>query len=158
MELVRGVPLNEYCDKQKLNLEQRLDLFARICDGVQHAHQKGVIHRDLKPGNILVTDADRTEPQPKIIDFGIAKATSKSLAEKEVFTLEGQLIGTPEYMSPEQAEMTSADIDTIHDRGAAPGVVRSRPGAVLRAGSHPPPKGEPSRSARASTISCNPSC
>ena len=115
MELVRGVPLNEYCDKQKLNLEQRLDLFARICDGVQHAHQKGVIHRDLKPGNILVTDADRAEPQPKIIDFGIAKATSKSLAEKEVFTLEGQLIGTPEYMSPEQAEMTSADIDTRTD-------------------------------------------
>ena len=115
MELVRGVPLNEYCDKQKLNLEQRLDLFARICDGVQHAHQKGVIHRDLKPGNILVTDADRSQPQPKIIDFGIAKATSKSLAEKEVFTLEGQLIGTPEYMSPEQAEMTSADIDTRTD-------------------------------------------
>ncbi|MBQ72793.1 MAG: hypothetical protein CMJ67_07790 [Planctomycetaceae bacterium] len=115
MELVRGVPLTEYCDKQKLNLKERLELFARICDGVQHAHQKGVIHRDLKPGNILVTDADRSQPQPKIIDFGIAKATAKSLSEKEVFTLEGQLIGTPEYMSPEQAEMTSADIDTRTD-------------------------------------------
>ena len=115
MELVRGVPLTEYCDKQKLNLKERLELFARICDGVQHAHQKGVIHRDLKPGNILVTDADRSHPHPKIIDFGIAKATAKSLSEKEVFTLEGQLIGTPEYMSPEQAEMTSADIDTRTD-------------------------------------------
>ena len=115
MELVRGVPLTEYCDKQKLGLDQRLELFARVCEGVQHAHQKGVIHRDLKPGNILVTDADRSRPQPKIIDFGIAKATTKSLSEKEVFTLEGQLIGTPEYMSPEQAEMTSADIDTRTD-------------------------------------------
>ena len=115
MELVRGVPLTDYCDRRKLSLDQRLHLFARICDGVQHAHQKGVIHRDLKPGNILVTDADRSQPQPKIIDFGIAKATTKALTEKDVFTLEGQLIGTPEYMSPEQVEMTSADIDTRTD-------------------------------------------
>ena len=88
MELVRGVPLTDYCDRRKLSLDQRLHLFARICDGVQHAHQKGVIHRDLKPGNILVTDADRSQPQPKIIDFGIAKATTKALTEKDVFTLE----------------------------------------------------------------------
>ena len=115
MEYVKGVPINEYCDKNKLDTQARLKLFAKVCDGVHHAHQKGIIHRDLKPGNILVTIADRREPQPKIIDFGIAKATNQQLTEKEIFTQVGQMIGTPEYMSPEQAEMSSEDIDTRTD-------------------------------------------
>ncbi|MCH2161078.1 MAG: serine/threonine protein kinase, partial [Phycisphaerales bacterium] len=115
MEYVKGVPINEYCDKNKLDTNARLNLFAKVCDGVHHAHQKGIIHRDLKPGNILVTIADRREPQPKIIDFGIAKATNQQLTEKEIFTQVGQMIGTPEYMSPEQAEMSSEDIDTRTD-------------------------------------------
>ena len=115
MEYVQGVPINEYCDKNKLDTNQRLKIFAKVCDGVQHAHQKGIIHRDLKPGNILVTIADRREPQPKIIDFGIAKATNQQLTEKTIFTQVGQMIGTPEYMSPEQAEMSSEDIDTRSD-------------------------------------------
>lgn len=115
MEYVQGVPITEYCDKNKLDTESRLEIFAKVCDGVQHAHQKGIIHRDLKPGNILVTIADRREPQPKIIDFGIAKATNQQLTEKTIFTQIGQMIGTPEYMSPEQAEMSSDDIDTRTD-------------------------------------------
>ncbi|MCH2146068.1 MAG: serine/threonine-protein kinase [Phycisphaerales bacterium] len=115
MEYVRGEPLSEYCDKQKLDTSERLDLFAKVCDAIQHAHQKGIIHRDLKPGNILVSVNNRDEPQPKVIDFGIAKATSQQLTEKTIFTQHGQMIGTPEYMSPEQAEMTGADIDTRSD-------------------------------------------
>jgi tetratricopeptide (TPR) repeat protein len=114
MEYVPGEPITAYCDKHRLTLRQRLDLFLHICEGVQHAHQKGIIHRDIKPSNILVTVQD-DEPVPKIIDFGVAKATVQRLTEKTVYTELGQLIGTPEYMSPEQAEMTGADIDTRTD-------------------------------------------
>jgi non-specific serine/threonine protein kinase/serine/threonine-protein kinase len=114
MELVHGEPITEYCDKNRLTIKERLDLFIQVCEGVQHAHQKGIIHRDIKPSNILITiQADK--PVPKIIDFGVAKATSQKLTERTVYTELGQLIGTPEYMSPEQAEMTGIDIDTRTD-------------------------------------------
>jgi len=114
MELVRGVSLTEYCDKYKLTTRERLELFTSVCQAVQHAHQKGVIHRDLKPSNILVT-VQKNEPVPKIIDFGIAKATELRLTERTLFTEQGQLMGTPEYMSPEQAEMSGLDVDTRTD-------------------------------------------
>ena len=114
MELVRGEPITEYCDKNRLTIKERLGLFIQVCGGVQHAHQKGIIHRDIKPSNILITIQD-DKPVPKIIDFGVAKATSQRLTEKTVYTELGQLIGTPEYMSPEQAEMTGIDIDTRTD-------------------------------------------
>ena len=114
MEIVKGIPINEYCDKHRLNNRQRLDLFNQVCEGVQHAHQKGIIHRDIKASNVLVMIQDE-KPVPKIIDFGVAKATAQRLTEKSVFTEMGQLIGTPEYMSPEQAEMTGLDIDTRTD-------------------------------------------
>ena len=114
MELVRGDPLTEYCDKHRLTVRERLDLFLQVCAGVQHAHQKGVIHRDIKPSNILVTIRD-DEPKPKIIDFGIAKATSQRLTEKTLYTELGQWMGTPVYMSPEQAEMSGVDVDTRTD-------------------------------------------
>ena len=114
MEYVHGIPITEYCDKQRLNIRERLALFMDVCAGVQHAHQKGVIHRDIKPSNVLVTTQDEKHT-PKIIDFGVAKATSQRLTERTVFTELGQLIGTPEYMSPEQAEMTNLDIDTRTD-------------------------------------------
>lgn len=115
MEFVKGEPITRYCDREKLNTTQRLKLFIKVCNAIQHAHQKGVIHRDIKPGNILVTINDRDEPQPKVIDFGIAKATTSSLTEKTLYTEQGMLIGTPEYMSPEQAEMNATDIDTRSD-------------------------------------------
>ncbi|MBL8880629.1 MAG: serine/threonine protein kinase, partial [Phycisphaerales bacterium] len=114
MELVRGEPITRYCDREQLPIERRLQLFADVCRAVQHAHQKGVIHRDLKPSNVLVTVADG-EPLPKVIDFGIAKATATPLTDKTLFTEMHQLIGTPEYMSPEQAEPAAADIDTRSD-------------------------------------------
>jgi tetratricopeptide (TPR) repeat protein len=114
MELVRGVPVTDYCDRHRLTIRQRLELFADVCNAVQHAHQKGIIHRDLKPSNVLVTLHDG-EPVPKVIDFGIAKATQARLTEKTLFTEYRQLIGTPEYMSPEQAEMSALDIDTRAD-------------------------------------------
>ena len=114
MELVSGVPVTEYCDRHRLNVRERLELFIRICHGVQHAHQKGVIHRDLKPSNVLVTIEDG-QAVPKIIDFGVAKATARRLTERTLFTELGQWIGTPEYMSPEQAEMTGLDVDTRTD-------------------------------------------
>ena len=114
MELVRGVPITEYCDKHRLTTRERLDLFIRICQAVQHAHQKGVIHRDLKPSNVLVM-VQEDKPIPKIIDFGIAKAMEHRLTERTLFTEQGQLIGTPEYMSPEQAEMSGLDVDTRSD-------------------------------------------
>jgi non-specific serine/threonine protein kinase/serine/threonine-protein kinase len=114
MELVHGEPITEYCDKNRLTIKERLGLFIRVCEGVQHAHQKGIIHRDIKPSNILITIQD-SKPVPKIIDFGVAKATSQRLTERTVYTELGQLIGTPEYMSPEQAEMTGIDIDTRTD-------------------------------------------
>lgn len=115
MEFVKGEPITSYCDRHTLDTRSRLELFAKVCDAIQHAHQKGVIHRDLKPGNILVTIDARDDPQPKVIDFGIAKATGQSLTEKTLFTEQGQLMGTPEYMSPEQAEMSAVDIDTRSD-------------------------------------------
>jgi tetratricopeptide (TPR) repeat protein len=114
MEYVKGEPITVYCDRQRLSTTERLGLFTQICDGVQHAHQKGVIHRDLKPSNVLVTIQDE-RPVPKIIDFGVAKATAQRLTERTLFTELGVLIGTPEYMSPEQAEMGGLDIDTRTD-------------------------------------------
>jgi len=114
MELVRGIPITEYCDKNLLPTRERLDLFILVCQAVQHAHQKGVIHRDLKPSNILVTLNDGVA-WPMIIDFGIAKATHQRLTEKTLFTDFAQMIGTPAYMNPEQAVMTSLDIDTRSD-------------------------------------------
>src|SRR5262249_6940354 len=114
MELVRGVPITEFCDQKKLPPRDRLALFVQICPAVQHAHQKGVIHRDLKPSNILVTSHDGV-PVPKVIDFGVAKALGQSLTEKTIYTRFAQMIGTPLYMSPEQAEMTGLDVDTRSD-------------------------------------------
>src|SRR3954447_19012932 len=114
MELVRGVPVTEYCDRNRLTLRQRLELFVPICQAVQHAHQKGIIHRDLKPSNVLVTLHDGV-PVVKVIDFGVAKATGQKLTERTLFTAYGQMIGTPAYMSPEQAEMSGLDIDTRSD-------------------------------------------
>ena len=113
MELVHGVPMTEYCDSHALTLRQRLDLFVPVCQAIQHAHQKGVIHRDIKPSNVLVTTQDE-RPVPKVIDFGIAKATGLDLTDKTLVTAHKQLIGTPAYMSPEQASH-STDIDTRSD-------------------------------------------
>ena len=114
MEIVRGLPITEYCDKHKLTTRERLELLTHVCQAIQHAHQKGVIHRDLKPSNILVM-VQEDKPVPKIIDFGIAKAIEHRLTERTLFTEQGQLIGTPEYMSPEQAEMSGLDVDTRTD-------------------------------------------
>ncbi|PWU15131.1 MAG: hypothetical protein C5B50_15900 [Verrucomicrobia bacterium] len=115
MELVKGTPITDYCDREKLSTRERLELFVQVCQAIQHAHQKGIIHRDIKPSNILVTLNDG-EPVPKIIDFGIAKATGgQVLTDKTVFTAIEQFIGTPAYMSPEQAEMNAMDIDTRSD-------------------------------------------
>jgi eukaryotic-like serine/threonine-protein kinase len=115
MELVRGIKITDYCDQNNVTTEQRLELFTRVCHAVQHAHQKGIIHRDLKPSNILVTLHDGV-PVPKVIDFGIAKATSdQRLTDKTLFTAFEQFIGTPAYMSPEQAEMSGLDVDTRID-------------------------------------------
>ena len=114
MELVRGVSISRYCDKNKLDTKERLDLFVQVCNAVQHAHQKGIIHRDIKPSNVMVTLRDG-KPMPKVIDFGIAKATSQRLTEKTLFTRYAQMIGTPAYMSPEQAEFSEFDIDTRTD-------------------------------------------
>jgi hypothetical protein len=114
MELVTGVSITEYCDKNELNMRERLALFIQVCNAVQHAHQKGIIHRDIKPSNVMVTHRDGT-PVPKIIDFGIAKAINQRLTEKTLFTRYAHIIGTPAYMSPEQAELTDLDIDTRSD-------------------------------------------
>ena len=114
MEYVRGEPITAYCDRHRLQMHERLELLIQVCDGVQHAHQKAIIHRDLKPSNVLVTLQD-DRPVPKIIDFGVAKATTRPLTEGTLFTEVGALIGTPEYMSPEQAEMGGLDIDTRTD-------------------------------------------
>ena len=114
MEYVKGRPLNEHCDRKKLNIEERLKLFLQVCEAVQHAHQKGIIHRDIKPSNIMVS-IEGEKAIPKIIDFGVAKAISQPLTQRTLFTEQGQLIGTPEYMSPEQAELTNPDIDTRSD-------------------------------------------
>jgi non-specific serine/threonine protein kinase/serine/threonine-protein kinase len=114
LEHVQGVPITEYCDRHRLTNRERLKLFQQVCAGVQHAHQKAVIHRDLKPGNVLVTIRD-DQPVPKIIDFGVAKATAQKLTAQTMHTQLGVMIGTPAYMSPEQAEMTGQDIDTRTD-------------------------------------------
>jgi hypothetical protein len=114
MELVRGIKITDYCDQNQLNTTQRLALFVQVCHAVQHAHQKGIIHRDIKPSNILVTLHDGV-PVPKVIDFGIAKATEGRLTDLTVYTELRQFIGTPAYMSPEQAEMSGLDIDTRSD-------------------------------------------
>jgi serine/threonine protein kinase len=114
MELVKGVPITEFCDQNQLSPRQRLELFIPVCQAVQHAHQKGIVHRDLKPSNVLVSRHDTT-PVVKVIDFGIAKALGQELTEKTVFTGIAQLIGTPVYMSPEQAGMSDLDVDTRSD-------------------------------------------
>ncbi len=115
MELVKGVPITRYCDEHRVGTKERLKLFTDVCHAIQHAHQKGIIHRDIKPSNILVTLNDGV-PMPKVIDFGIAKATGgQTLTDKTVFTAFEQFIGTPAYMSPEQAEMNALDIDTRSD-------------------------------------------
>jgi eukaryotic-like serine/threonine-protein kinase len=114
MELVKGVPITEYCDRNRLTPRERLELFVPVCQAIQHAHQKGIIHRDIKPSNLLVTLYDG-KPVAKVIDFGVAKATDQRLTERTMFTQLGQVIGTLEYMSPEQAEMGALDIDTRSD-------------------------------------------
>ena len=114
MELVKGVPITSYCDEQRLNPRDRLELFVQVCHAVQHAHQKGIIHRDLKPSNVLVAPYDG-KPVPKVIDFGVAKATGQQLTDRTMFTGFGDVIGTPQYMSPEQAELNQLDIDTRSD-------------------------------------------
>ncbi|HVK08918.1 MAG TPA: protein kinase [Gemmataceae bacterium] len=114
MELVRGIPVTDYCDRAQLGVRDRLALFVQVCQAVQHAHQKGVIHRDLKPTNILVTEHDGT-PVAKVIDFGVAKATGQPLTDKTVYTRFLQLVGSPLYMSPEQAGLSGLDVDTRAD-------------------------------------------
>src|SRR5262245_49833557 len=114
MELVRGIPITDYCDREQLSIPERLELFVLVCRAVQHAHQKGIIHRDLKPSNVLVTVIDGAAV-PKVIDFGVAKATGASLTERTIYTAFQQFIGTPLYMSPEQADLSGMDIDTRSD-------------------------------------------
>ncbi|MEJ0091731.1 MAG: serine/threonine-protein kinase [Limisphaerales bacterium] len=116
MELVEGVKITDYCDQHSLPIGARLELFIQVCDAIQHAHQKGIIHRDIKPSNILVTTAPDGKPVPKVIDFGIAKATAgQQLTDKTIFTAHEMLIGTPAYMSPEQAALASTEVDTRTD-------------------------------------------
>src|SRR6188768_1877161 len=114
MELVRGVKITDYCDTNGFSTEQRVELFIQVCHAVQHAHQKGIIHRDIKPSNILVAMQDG-QPVPKVIDFGVAKALHQPLTERTMMTEFGAIIGTLEYMSPEQAELSALDIDTRAD-------------------------------------------
>jgi serine/threonine protein kinase len=114
MELVKGIPITKFCDEQHLTPRERLELFVPICQAIQHAHQKGIIHRDVKPSNVLVTLYDG-KPVPKVIDFGVAKAIEQRLTERTLFTQLGQVVGTVEYMSPEQAELNALDIDTRSD-------------------------------------------
>ncbi len=114
MELVRGIPITDYCDKNQLAPKERLELFVTVCQAIQHAHQKGIIHRDIKPSNVLVTSHDG-KPVAKVIDFGVAKAIHQQLTDRSIYTNFAQMIGTPLYMSPEQAEMSGMDIDTRSD-------------------------------------------
>jgi hypothetical protein len=114
MELVKGLPFTKYCDQERLTPRERLELFIPVCQAVQHAHQKGIIHRDLKPSNVLIGLYDG-KPVPKVIDFGMAKATAQRLTERTLFTEVGSLVGTLEYMAPEQAEVNNLDIDTRAD-------------------------------------------
>lgn len=115
MELIRGLPITQHCDKHRLTIEERVSLLARVCDAVQHAHSHRIVHRDIKPSNILISFAPDGKPTPKVIDFGVAKALDQKLTEKTLFTERGMLVGTPEYMSPEQAEMDSQSIDARSD-------------------------------------------
>jgi serine/threonine protein kinase/Tfp pilus assembly protein PilF len=115
MEYIAGEPITDFCDRHNYTTRQRLELFVQACQAVQHAHQKTIVHRDIKPGNILVMLNDDGRPLVKVIDFGVAKATARKLTERTLFTEQGQLIGTPEYMSPEQAEMSALDVDTRSD-------------------------------------------
>jgi serine/threonine protein kinase len=114
LEFIRGEPVTRFCDRHDLSLDKRLALFDEICRAVEHAHERGIIHRDLKPGNVLVHYQDG-QPAVKVIDFGIAKATNQRLTESTYCTEVGQILGTPEYMSPEQAEMSSLDVDHRSD-------------------------------------------
>jgi hypothetical protein len=114
MELVKGIPITKFCDQEHLTPQERLELFIPVCHAVQHAHQKGIIHRDLKPSNVLIALYDG-QPVPKVIDFGVAKATGQKLTERTMFTEVGQIVGTLEYMAPEQAELNNLDIDTRAD-------------------------------------------
>jgi serine/threonine protein kinase len=114
MELVKGVPITEFCDKNKLDTRQRLELFIAVCNAIQHAHMKGIIHRDVKPSNVLIALYDG-KPVPKVIDFGVAKAMAEPLTQRTLFTQIGQIVGTFEYMSPEQATLNQLDIDTRSD-------------------------------------------
>jgi len=114
MELIKGIPITKYCDQEHLTPRERLELFIPVCQAVQHAHQKGLIHRDLKPSNVLIALYDG-KPVPKVIDFGVAKATSQKLTERTLYTEVGQIVGTLEYMAPEQAELNNLDIDTRAD-------------------------------------------
>ena len=114
MEYIEGAPITQYCDRKRMTTRERLALFLAVCRAVQHAHQKGVIHRDLKPSNVLVTEQDGA-PVPKVIDFGIAKATDKWAVENTLLTQFGQIVGTPEYASPEQADTMTGDIDEASD-------------------------------------------
>ncbi len=114
MELVHGVPITKYCDDNHLSPRERLELFVPVCQAIQHAHQKGIIHRDIKPSNVMVTLYDG-KPVPKVIDFGVAKATEQKLTERTLFTQYGTMVGTLEYMSPEQAEISALGVDTRSD-------------------------------------------
>src|SRR5687767_10225637 len=114
MELVHGIPITKYCDDNRLTLRERLELFVPVCQAIQHAHQKGIIHRDIKPSNVMITLYDG-KPAPKVIDFGVAKATEQKLTERTLFTQYGTMVGTLEYMSPEQAEMSALGVDTRSD-------------------------------------------
>ncbi|HQR44085.1 MAG TPA: serine/threonine-protein kinase, partial [Gemmatales bacterium] len=114
MELINGVPITRYCDENHLTPRERLELFVPVCQAIQHAHQKGIIHRDIKPSNVLVTLYDG-KPVPKVIDFGVAKATEQKLTERTLFTNFGTMVGTLEYMSPEQVEMSALGVDTRSD-------------------------------------------
>ncbi|HEV3022269.1 MAG TPA: serine/threonine-protein kinase, partial [Pirellulales bacterium] len=114
MELVKGQPITKHCDERKLTPRQRLELFVPVCQAIQHAHQKGVIHRDIKPSNVLVAMYD-DRPVPKVIDFGVAKAAGQTLTDKSLMTGFGAVVGTAEYMSPEQANLNNLDIDTRSD-------------------------------------------
>ena len=115
MEYVKGEPITEFCDRVKLSIDERLKLFEQACEAVQHAHLKGIVHRDLKPGNVLAFMVEGEGAKLKVIDFGVAKAMSQRMTEHTIFTETGQMIGTPEYMSPEQADPTGGDIDTRSD-------------------------------------------
>ena len=114
MELVNGMPITDFCDRAQLTTNERLELFLQVCQAIQHAHQKGIIHRDVKPSNVLVTAIDG-KPLPRVIDFGLAKAIDHGQTEKTVFTQHGVIVGTLEYMSPEQAGLSSLDIDSRSD-------------------------------------------